>query len=207
MPRLLQDRVGRRQRGPVGRLDDRPAPSVAATSVVDGARRARRARPARTRATRCRPARSDRRLRIRRPSRSRRRGRTGRTRRARPGCTPRHRRRRTAITRMPADDSRKPSGPPTFPNPWITTRPPAIGKPKLGERGARHEQHAGRGRAGVATRAADRQRLAGDRRPACQLAPASRKRVHQPRHHAPVGVDVGRRHVAVGAEQRRDLPV
>ena len=35
----------------------------------------------------------------------------------------------TAITRMPADDRRNASGPPTLPKPWITARAPTIGRP------------------------------------------------------------------------------
>jgi hypothetical protein len=36
----------------------------------------------------------------------------------------------TATTRMPADASRKLSGPPTLPKPWMATRAPAIGRPR-----------------------------------------------------------------------------
>ena len=35
----------------------------------------------------------------------------------------------TATTRIPSDDSKKASGPPTLPKPWTTTREPASDKP------------------------------------------------------------------------------
>ena len=77
---------------------------------------------------------------------------------------PRHPRRSPRSTRMPADDSRKASGPPTLPKPWMTARLADERQPQLGERGAGAD-HARRSTWPPAwpARAADRQRLAGDR--------------------------------------------
>src|SRR5918994_1280388 len=82
----------------------------------------------------------------------------------------------TATTRMPADDSRKASGPPTLPNPCTTARQPTMGMSSSRK----------------ATRAHVRQ--PDEVAPECPRVPPMA-----------IGVDVGRRYVAVGAEQRADL--
>ena len=71
--------------------------------------------------------------------------------------------------------------------------------------GAAHaHDDAGRSRARVHARATDRQWLSGDC-PGHEPTGRHRERVHQPGHHSTVGVDVGRRDVAVRAEEGRDL--
>jgi hypothetical protein len=75
---------------------------------------------------------------------------------------------------------------------------------ELDEGGPRaHDAAGGRG-ALMGTGATDGQRLAGDG-PGHVVALRHRQGVHQPRHHAAVGVHVGRGDVAVRAEERADL--
>ncbi len=75
----------------------------------------------------------------------------------------------------------------------------------LGEGRARAHQHARRRGTRVAARATDAEWLAGDGSGNGVAALQHLERVEQPRHDAAVGVDVGRRHVQVGSDDRRDL--
>ena len=110
----------------------------------------------------------------------------------------------TATTRIPSDDSKKASGPPTLPKPCTTTRAPASGMPSSREDLTRATHHAARRGPRVKLHPADRKRLAGDRG-RHRLTPVEDvDGVEEPGHHALVGVHVGCRNVEVGAEQRRD---
>ena len=80
---------------------------------------------------------------------------------------------------------------------------PGHGEAKLVEGGPCADEHALRRGSDMTTATADRQRLAGHH--AGHRLPAEhRDRVHQPRHHIRVGVDVRRRNIAVWADHRSD---
>src|SRR5216683_3139317 len=72
------------------------------------------------------------------------------------------------------------------------------------ERSHRADRHPAAGGLYATERPAHLDRLAGHRR-RHRVAEVHGERVHDPRHSLPVGVDVGRRDVAVGADENRDL--
>ena len=110
----------------------------------------------------------------------------------------------TATTRIPAEWSRYASGPPTFPNPWMTARLPAMGSPSSTNAARAHTRQPDDVAPAWARVPPTATRLAGDRAREV-VALGHRQRVHQPGHHATVGVDVRGGHVAVGSEQGADL--
>ncbi len=110
----------------------------------------------------------------------------------------------TAMTRMPADDSRNASGPPTLPNPSMTARLPASSMSSISNARRTHTTTPD-AVAPECMRVPPIDSGLPVTAPGMKLSGGHRQRVHHPRHHAAVGVDVGRRDVTVRAEQRRDL--
>ena len=79
-----------------------------------------------------------------------------------------------------------------------------MSRPRCLRRLARDDHHAAAGRLAAAERAAHLDRLAGDDRRR-GVADVHAVGVHDPRHDLVVGVDVGRRHVLLGADRVDDL--
>ena len=88
---------------------------------------------------------------------------------------------------------------PTLPKPWTATVAPLMLEAEMLGGLARRDHHAAAGRFAAAERSAHDDRLAGDDG-GFGVADVHAVGVHDPRHDLFVGVDVGRRHVLVGAD-------